>query len=121
MKKLVLCLATVATITALTTGCASTPLDYKTGTQVSQEQLSSFVAGKTKQSDVVASIGQPNRKEALNSKEVWYYDFTKVGALGGNVSEATVFEWDAKGNLLQSYKTGKAGKTGNALLDAANK
>ncbi len=121
MKKILLVGTALAALALVTTGCANTPLDYKTGTQVSQEQLSSFVAGKTAQADVIAAIGQPNRKEPLNGKEVWYYDFTKVGALGGNVSEATVFEWDTKGNLLQSYKTGKAGKTGNALLDAANK
>jgi hypothetical protein len=36
------------------------------------------------------------------------------------VSESTVFEWDALGKLLQFYKTGKSGKTGNTLLDTAN-
>lgn len=116
MKKVFL---TLAVVTALT-GCVNTPLDYKTGTQVSQEQLAKFAPGATKQSDVVSAIGQPSRKEGLNGKELWYYDFNQVGALGKNISEATVFEWDSKGQLLQSYKTGKSGKTGNALLDAAN-
>jgi outer membrane protein assembly factor BamE (lipoprotein component of BamABCDE complex) len=102
-------------------GCANTPLDYKTGTEITQAQISQFTVGKTLQNEVVNSVGQPNRKEALGAKEVWYYDFNKVGAFfNGNVSEATVFEWDASGKLLQVYKTGKSAKTGNALLDAAN-
>lgn len=119
MNKSAIALITASII--LTSGCVSTPLDYKQGTQVSQQQLEKFEPGKATQTDVVEAIGQPNRKEPLNGKEIWYYDFNKVGALGAHISEATVFEWDAKGNLLQSYKAGKSGKTGNALLDAANK
>lgn len=102
------------------TGCASSPLDYKTGTQVTQAQLDQFKPGSTQQ-QIIASIGQPNRKESVGAKELWYYDYQKVGAFGGNVSEATVFEFDSSAKLLQAYKTGKAGKSGNALLDAANK
>ncbi len=101
-------------------GCAQTPMDFKSGTEVKSAQLAQFTPGKTAQSDVIAAIGQPNRKEALNSKELWYYDYSRIGALGGNTSESTVFEWDSKGKLLQAYKSGQAGKTGNALLDAAN-
>lgn len=108
-----------AAILAVTAGC-STPLDYKTGTQVSQQQLESFVAGETDQQKVINTLGHPNRKEEVANKELWYYDFNQVGVLGANVSEATVFEWDANGNLLSSYKTGQSGKTGNALLDARN-
>jgi outer membrane protein assembly factor BamE (lipoprotein component of BamABCDE complex) len=102
-------------------GCASTPLDYKTGTEVTQTQMSQFTVGKTTQAEVIAAIGHPNKKAALAAKEIWYYDYNKVGALfGDNVSESTVFEWDALGKLLQFYKTGKSGKTGNTLLDTAN-
>ncbi len=106
---------------ALLSGCASTPLDYKTGTEITSEQIAQFAPGKTTQPQVISAVGQPNKKEALSGKEAWYYDYNKVSAFfGGNVSESTVFEWDSKGNLLQVYKTGKSGKTGNALLDAAN-
>ena len=98
-------------------GC-STPLDYKSGTQVSDQQLVSFVKGKTTQTEVVKAIGQPQRKEPLNGKEIWYYDFNQVGVLFVNASESTVFEWSKKGSLIQRYKTGFSGKTGNALLDA---
>jgi outer membrane protein assembly factor BamE (lipoprotein component of BamABCDE complex) len=119
MKKLFVITAILAS-TALFTGCASSPLDYKTGTQITQTQLDQFKPGDTQQ-QIVSSIGQPNRKEAVGAKELWYYDYQKVGAFGGNVSEATVFEFDSKAKLVQAYKTGKAGKTGNALLDAANK
>ncbi len=101
-------------------GCANSPLDYKTGTEVTQTQMSQFVSGKTTQAEVIASVGHPNRKEPLSSKEAWYYDYNKIGAFSGNVNESTVFEWDASKKLLDVYKTGKTGKTGNALLDAAN-
>lgn len=103
------------------TGCAQTPLDYKSGTQISQEQIAAVKPGAT-QADVVAKFGQPTKKMPLNGKEAWYYDYQKIGALfGGNVNESTVFEFDSTGKLLQSYKTGGNKNTGNALLDAANK
>jgi outer membrane protein assembly factor BamE (lipoprotein component of BamABCDE complex) len=118
MKK-ILAISTVLSLSLL--GCANSPLDYKTGTEVTQSQLSQFVAGKTSQAQVISAIGQPNKKETLGKKELWYYDYNKISALfGGNVSESTVFEWDGAGKLIQSYKTGKSGKTGNALIDAAN-
>lgn len=101
-------------------GCASTPFDTKTGTEITQAQLSQFVVGKASQSQVVASVGHPNRKEAVANEEIWYYDYNKMHAFFGSfVSEATVFEWDASGKLLEAYKTNQSNKTGNALLDAA--
>lgn len=119
MKKIALIIAATA---VLTTGCSSMMTTevgaYKTGIEVTQEQLTALKPG-SKQSDVVASIGHPSRKEMLGEKELWYYDFTKIRQLGGNVNESTVFEFSKAGTLLQSYKTGNAGKTGNALLDAA--
>jgi outer membrane protein assembly factor BamE (lipoprotein component of BamABCDE complex) len=102
-------------------GCASTPFDYKTGSKITNEQLAQFTPGKTIQGDVVTAFGQPNKKQALGEKELWYYDYTKIGALGGNVSESTVFEFDKAGKLLSGYKTGSTGRTGNPLLDAAKK
>lgn len=117
MKKVLLAVSVAA---LFATGCASTDLGaYKTGTEVTQAQLSGFQVGKSTQADVVQAIGQPARKQALGDKEVWYYDFTKIRHIGANVSESTVFEFDKSGKLLQSYKTGNSGKTGNALLDAA--
>lgn len=115
---LLLCFISISLLLA---GCANTPLDYRAGTEVSRTQLAQFIPGKTRQTDVTRAIGHPNRKEALGAKEIWYYDFNKIGAVfNGNISESTVFEWNASGNLLQAYKTGQSGKTGNALLDAAN-
>lgn len=118
-KKLILSAVIVSAIGL--TGCATTPLDYKTGTQITQEQLSTVKAGAT-QAEIVSKFGQPSKKTPLNGKEAWYYDYQKIGALfGGNVNESTVFEFDNSGKLLQSYKTGGNKNTGNALLDAANK
>lgn len=95
---------------------------YKTGTQVTDEQMQTFADKKTKQGDVVATVGQPQKKELLGAKEVWRYDYTQIGQaiIGKNISETTVFEFDKKGVLLSHYKTGGApGTSSNPLLRAA--
>ena len=113
------------TIGLTLSGCAS--LDsigdfgaYETGTAISQEQLSSAIAGTSKRQEISKLYGQPNRKDQVGVKEIWYYDYNKIRTVGSNISEATVFEFDKKGILIQHYKTNKSGKTGNALIDAAN-
>lgn len=91
---------------------------YKTGTEITQEQLDKFVVGKSKKADVTAEVGHPNRREQLGDNQVWYYDFTKIRHIGKNVSEATFFEFDKAGLLVDKGKTGSNAKTGNPLLDA---
>lgn len=116
MKNLIVSLA----LSIFLYSCASTPFDSKTGSEITHAQLSQFAVGSTSQSQVAASIGHPNRKEAVGKKEIWYYDYNKLHAfLGTFISEATVFEWDSTGKLLEVYKTNQSGKTGNPLLDAA--
>lgn len=117
MKKSI---AVAALAAMFLSACATDFMAYKTGTEVTAEQLATFQPGTTTQQQVTASIGAPNRRESLAGKELWYYDFNKIRHIGGNVNEATVFEWDAAGKLLQTYKTGSSAKTGNALIDAAN-
>lgn len=117
MKVLVLSAAMAA---ALLGGCAA--LDHRTGTEVTQQQLDSLTKGKSTQTDVIKAIGQPSQKSMHKGREVWTYDFTLIAAMPfqSNKSEATVLEFDAKGVLLDAYKTGgRPGKSGNALLDAA--
>lgn len=107
-------------LTASMSGCSA--LDHKTGNQVSQETLKSFIKGKTRREDVIAAVGQPPRKSEVMGKEVWNYTFTRIAAMPfqPNVHEDTVFEFDKKGILINAYKTtGSAGQSGNALLDAA--
>lgn len=92
----------------------------KTGTQVSQVQMDQVVDAKTKQADVVALVGQPNRKVQVGTKTIWYYDFNQIGQaiIGKNINETTAFEFNNKGVVVAHYKTaGVAG--GNALLKAA--
>lgn len=115
MKKAMMAIS----VSTILSAC-STPLDYETGTHVSQQQLAGFQKGTTQEA-VLTQIGHPNRKEGVNGTEIWYYDYNKVGAMFDNVSESTVLEWNSDGTLLGSYKTGKAGgKSGNPLIDAAN-
>lgn len=96
---------------------AITACAYTTGTEVSNAQLEELKIGKSTQSDVERLIGYPPRKQSLNGGEIWYYDFTKISAnpFGGNVDEATVFEFDKKGVLKKKYKSKGSGNA-NPLL-----
>ena len=91
---------------------------YVSGTEITQAQMNALVNGTATKDHVVAAVGRPNRREEIAGKEVWYYDFTKIRHFGGNVSESTVFEFDTAGKLVDKYKTGNSGKTGNPMIDA---
>lgn len=126
--KKVIVFAVAALSVAMLSGCAGVhkvadKLDQKTGTQVTNEKLATFVKGKTRQEDVVASIGYPPSKSELSGKEVWSYPYTLNTALpfvGENKSETTVFEFNKAGVLINAYKAGGlAGRSGNSLQDAA--
>lgn len=93
----------------------------KTGTQISQGQMAQVIAAKTTESDIVAMVGQPNRKAQVGTKTIWYYDFSQIGQaiIGKNINETTAFEFNNKGVVVAHYKTG--GPAGNALLKAAGK
>lgn len=123
---------TPALITAISmtilSGCsglkdASTPLDYTTGTHVSQDTLRQLEPGKTSQDQVAAKIGYPSQRNEVLGKEVWTYTYTKISAIpfvGSNQFENTVFEWSKNGALLKTYKSaGTSGQSGNPLLNAA--
>ena len=113
-------LVLAASAALMLSACATDFMAYKTGTEITAEQLAQFQPGVSTQAQVQAAVGAPNRRESLNGKELWHYDFNKIRHIGANVNEATVFEWDASGKLLQTYKTGSTARTGNALIDAAN-
>jgi len=120
--------AVVTLSVALLGGCAGVhkvadKLDMKTGTYIPAEKMSTFVKGKTRQSDVVASIGYPPTRNEIGNKEIWTYPFTLITAIpfvGENKSESTVFEFNASGVLTNLYKSGGTpGQSGNPMLDAA--
>lgn len=95
---------------------------YKTGTHVTAEQMASVMDKVTTQTQIVAMLGQPNRKADVDGKTVWYYDFNQIGQalIGKNINETTGFEFNKKGVVLAHYKTGgQPGTSNNALLKAA--
>lgn len=96
------------------------PLDYKTGTEISKEQMDSLQIGKTTKQQVIEAFGAPNRREQMADSQIWYYDYNKIASFGKNVSESTVLEFDKAGLLISKAKSAGSGKTGNALIDAAN-
>lgn len=122
MNKLTMNLLGAMAIVFLVGGCAKMQDfgAYKTGTEVPQTVMDSFVDGKTKQNEVIAKIGHPNEKSQMGKLEIWKYNFNKIRHFGGNVNESSIFEWSSKGVLKSHYKTNGGGSaTGNALLDAA--
>jgi outer membrane protein assembly factor BamE len=95
---------------------------YKTGTQISQEQMDKLIDKKTTQSNAIALLGQPNRKAELGGKEIWNYDYTQIGQaiVGKNINETTVLEFNKHGVLVTHYKTNGGGQSSsNPLLKAA--
>lgn len=67
------------------------------------------MVGKAKKADVTSAIGHPHRREQLGDNQVWYYDFSKL-SYGGATEEATVFEFDKAGVLVDMYRTGDGRK-----------
>ncbi|HDS1721779.1 outer membrane protein assembly factor BamE [Pseudomonas putida] len=124
MKKVAFLAAAALTVSMLG-GCANgrSPLDYETGTFVTPEKVQELKASKATQQQVVAAIGYPSSKSELSGKELWRYDYNLITAIpfvGQNKAEATVFEWNRGGKLLDAYKTnGGNGSSSNALLKAA--
>lgn len=113
---------------SLLTGCAGVQkvadkLDMKTGTYVAPEKMATFVKGKTRQADVISSIGYPPARNEISGKEIWTYSYTLITAIpfvGENKSESTIFEWNKAGVLTNAYKAnGTAGGSSNPLLNAA--
>jgi predicted small lipoprotein YifL len=94
---------------------------YKTGTQITQEQMEKLTDKKTTQSGALTILGEPSRKAEVSGKEIWYYDFSQIGQayVGKNINETTVLEFK-KGVLLTHYKTNSnSGQSSNPLLKAA--
>ncbi|WP_421570520.1 outer membrane protein assembly factor BamE domain-containing protein [Stenotrophomonas sp. PD6] len=93
---------------------------YKTGTQITQQQMDAAEVGKTTQDHVRDAYGAPSRREQIGDTQIWYYDYVNIKHFGKNVQEATVFEFGKNGVLTAKSKTNAVGKTGNPLIDAAN-
>jgi outer membrane protein assembly factor BamE len=97
---------------SLLSGCAGVQkvadkLDAKSGTHITQEQLNTFVKGKTRQEDVIKAIGYPPTKNEVAGKEVWSYPYSLITAIpfvGENKSETTVLEFNKAGVLTNAYK-----------------
>jgi len=119
MKRNVLKLVQACAVVALISGCASSPLDYSSGSLVTAEQLAILKPGVTKQEEALKLLGYPSRKDTFGDHEVWRFDYSRIGAFGPSENTSTVLEWDKQG-VLKSIAKGKAPSSGNALLDAAN-
>ena len=92
--------------------CAST---YRTGTQISGGQFAQFIDKKTTETELIARLGEPDRKTRAGAKEIWYYDFVQIAPeyMGGNINETSAFEFNGDGVLLTHYKTAGTAKAAN--------
>jgi len=121
MRALTLALILAAPLTLSTTAAHAGPFgDYTTGVEITQAQMDTLEVGKTRQDQVREQFGVPARREQLGDTQVWYYDYVKIKAIGKNIQEATVLEFNGQGVLTAKSKSNAIGKTGNPLLDAAN-
>lgn len=123
-------LMAAAIAVSLLSGCAavsklSDTMSYKTGVNVTDQQLAGLQAnkGKATQEQVIEALGFPSDKMNVSGKELWRYPYTKINAIpfaGKNESFTTVVEFNAKGVMLNAYKSnGSAGSSDNPLLKAA--
>ncbi|NHZ34522.1 hypothetical protein [Massilia rubra] len=124
-NKIRICLTVICLASVTACGSVKGLSDFgamKTGTQISAAQMASVIDKKSTQADVIAVVGQPNRKTEAGGNTVWYYDFTQIGQaiIGKNISETTAFEFNKKGVVVTHYKTGgQGGTSSNPLLKAA--
>jgi len=86
---------------------------YTEGTEVTDAQMDTFVAGKTTYSQIKAELGEPTR-EGNGKME---YDFIKVPHFGPNENYTAVFVVSRKGVLVSHEKTQGTAKTDNELLN----
>jgi outer membrane protein assembly factor BamE len=114
------CVFLAASLTACGT-VGSVLGDYEEGRYITDQQMNAFTDKKTTQDDVVAAIGQPNRKADADGKVIWYYDYQRIKSFGKNINESAVFEFDKKKVLVTHYKTGGTASSSNPLLREARK
>lgn len=118
MKNSIFKIAQACVVVAVLSACSSTPFDHATGTAVTAEQLTTLKPGVTTQKDVLTLLGYPSRKNTFSGKEVWFFDYSRIGALGPSENTSTILEWNEQG-ILTTVSKGKGPSSGNALLDAA--
>lgn len=85
MKKVSLITITAPSVVLLS-GCTTaqkviSAMGYSTSTYVTQQQLDGFLKGKTRQVNVIASIGNSPHKAEIMGKEVWPHTHTLIPAL----------------------------------------
>jgi outer membrane protein assembly factor BamE (lipoprotein component of BamABCDE complex) len=107
MKKLAIAL--VLGFSVVATGCA-----YKTGTEITQTQVSKFHAGTTTKSDILAALGTPQELKNDGADQWMVYNYNEISSLGANKNESTTFVIGTDGVLKQVMKG--QGKESNPLL-----
>lgn len=94
---------------------------YTNGVKITQAQLAQIVPGTTTEDELFAVVGHPMRTEAgRNGTAKLYYDYTEIKHIGANINVSNVFVVSRDGVVDKHYQTGRASKTGNPLVDAAN-
>jgi len=115
MKKILLPALLITSL--FSTGCAT--LDkiqdeyaYKRGTNVTQEQIDNFKVSKTKKTEIIKSLGEPQREKG----NIIEYHYQQINHLTGGVDQTIRFVFSKKG-LLVDIKKIKGSQFGNALTD----
>lgn len=102
MKKLFF----VALLVSLT-GCVSSMMIPTSGTQLTDEQFKPYVARKATKEEMVAVIGNPDRRVVLKNGELFEYIYTtNNGGLKEIVQGKVVLEFNDSDVLVKEYRTG---------------
>jgi hypothetical protein len=112
MKKI---LISVAIIGALS-GCQSIEslTSYNRGTNVTLEQMGSFIINKTKRSDIVHALGEPQKITTEEGKKVIEYHYQKISSFSSGIDQAVKFFFNSH-SILIDKKTVQGSRFGNPL------
>ncbi len=106
MKKL-LSVALFSVLLVSLTGCVGNMLVPTSGTQWTDEQFKPYVARNATKDEMVAAIGNPDRRVALKNGELFEYIYTtNNGGLKDIVQGKVVLEFNDRDVLVKEYRTG---------------
>lgn len=91
------------------TGCGSLIADAlvpTSGTQLTDEQFKPYVVRNATKDEMVAVIGNPDRRVALKNGELFEYFYSTNNGLKAADSGKVVLEFNDRDVLVKEYRTG---------------
>ena len=101
MNKIIL--STILASAIFSMGCSTidNAIGYKSGTPISQEQISTFTIGETTWSQVVKTLGFPQQQQTINGNNNYVYKYTEINHFAAGKDEQARFIFDKDGRLTE--------------------